>query len=87
MSVAVVDPRLQRLLGGDALAALRKRLRRHFERADPLAPAAVLRIGDLEPHEHLALAALTGRAPRIAGSMRIDLDALDAALRDAGLAD
>ncbi len=87
MSVAVVDPRLQRLLGGDALAVLRKRLRRHFERADPLAPSADLRIGKLSPHEHQALALLTGRAPLVAGSMRIDLDALDAALRDAGLAD
>jgi uncharacterized protein (TIGR02679 family) len=46
----------------------------------------VLRIGDLSPQEHQALALLTGRAPRGAGSMRIDLDALDAALRDAGLA-
>ena len=86
MSTAV-DPRLLRLLGGDALAPLRKRLRRHFERADPLAPAAVLRVGELAPHEHLALAALTGRAPRVAGSMRIDLDTLDAALRSAGLAE
>lgn len=86
MSV-VVDPRLQRLLGGDARAALRKRLRRFFERADPLAPSNDLRIGDLSPQEHLALAALTGRAPRVAGSMRIDLAALDAALRDAGLAE
>ena len=81
-----IDPRLQRLLGGEALAALRKRLRRHFERADPLAAPAELRIGDLSPQEHLALAALTGRAPRTANSMRIDLAALDAALRDAGIA-
>ncbi len=83
----IVDPRLQRLLGGDALATLRKRLRGFFERADPLAPTAELRIGDLSAQEHLALAALTGRAPRVAGSMRIDLEALDAALRDAGLAE
>jgi len=85
MSVAI-DPRLQRLLGGDALAALRKRLRGFFERADPLTPPTDLRIGDLSPQEHLALAALTGRAPRTAHSMRIDIAALDADLRNAGLA-
>jgi len=85
VSVAI-DPRLQRLLGGEALAPLRKRLRGFFERADPLMPPTDLRIGDLSPQEHLALAALTGRAPRTANSMRIDIDALDAALRDAGLA-
>lgn len=82
----LADPRLHRLLGGDALAQLRKRLRRFFERADPLAPPAELRIGDLSPQEHLALAELTGRAPRTANSMRIDLAALDTALHGAGLA-
>jgi len=85
VSVAI-DPRLQRLLGGEALAHLRRRLRGSFERADPLTPPTELRIGDLSPQEHLALAALTGRAPRTANSMRIDIDALDAALRNAGLA-
>ncbi len=81
-----IDPRLQRLLGGEALAALRKRLRGFFERADALAPPTALRLGELSPPEHLALAGLTGRAPRTANSMRIDLQALDAALRAAGIA-
>ena len=83
---AAIDPRLQRLLGGDALGHLRKRLRGFFERADPISAPAELRIVDLSAQEHLALAALTGRAPRIAKSMRIDIAALDAALRGAGIA-
>ncbi len=84
--IDAADPRLQRLLGGEALAALRKRLRGFFERADALVPPAVVRLGELSPQEHLALAALTGRAPRTAHSMRIDIEALDAALRGAGIA-
>lgn len=80
------DARLQRLLGGDALAALRRRLRRHFERRAPDAPAAPLRLADLSAEEHEALALLTGRRPRPSRSMQFDLADLDARLRDAGLA-
>ena len=52
------DERLQRLLGGDALADLRRRLRRHFERADPAAPSGTIRLGNVLAHEYEALARL-----------------------------
>jgi uncharacterized protein (TIGR02679 family) len=81
-----IDPRLRKLLGGDELAALRKRLRRHFERAAPGAPPGLLRLGSLSPAEREALALLTGRPPQDAKSMRIDVTLLDATLRDAGIA-
>jgi uncharacterized protein (TIGR02679 family) len=80
------DDRLQRLLGGDRLAALRKRLRRRFERAAPDQASDSFRISQLTPDEHAALAALTGRRPRFSGSLQIDLAGVDAALRQAGIA-
>ena len=81
------DPRLLRLLGGPSLAALRKRLRRHFERAEAIAPPALLRLNSLSTTEHEALALLTGRPPRAAQSISIDVGSLDAKLRAAGLAE
>jgi hypothetical protein len=78
------DLRLQRLLGGDHLSALRKRLRRRFERGTP---EQTFRISQLTPDEHAALAALTGSRPRFSGSLQIDLQAVDATLREAGIAD
>ena len=81
-----MDPRLHKLLGGDELAALRRRLRRHFERAAPGAPPGLLRLGSLSPAEREALALLTGRPPRDAKSMQIEVALLDASLRDAGIA-
>lgn len=80
------DPRLQALLGGDALAALRKRLRRHFERIEPAAAPRALRLGSLSGIEREALALLAGRPPSDAKSMQLDLSAIDSALRDAGIA-
>ncbi len=80
------DPRLQKLLGGAALAGLRARLRRHFERAAPDAPPGVLRLGSLCATESEALALLTRRLPRQVKSMQIDVAALDTALREAGIA-
>lgn len=80
------DPRLQALLGGDALAGLRRRLRRHFERLDAEAPRKLLRVSGLSALEHDALALLVGASPRAMKSMQIDLAALDTALRDAGIA-
>jgi uncharacterized protein (TIGR02679 family) len=77
------DDRLQRLLGGERLAVLRKRLRRRFERG---ASEGAFRIGQLAPEEHAALAGLTGSRPRFSGSLQIDLPAVDAALRQAGIA-
>jgi uncharacterized protein (TIGR02679 family) len=77
------DERLQRLLGGERLAALRKRLRRRFERGPT---DGTFRIGELTPEEHAALASLTGSRPRFSGSLQIDLPAVDAALHQAGIA-
>jgi uncharacterized protein (TIGR02679 family) len=79
------DSRLLRLLGGGTLATLRQRLRRRFERTEPGAVSS-FRLGGLSPHEHEALGLLTGQRPQLAGSMRIDVAAIDAALRGAGIA-
>lgn len=79
------DSRLQRLLGGSGLLPLRRRLRRHFERQDGDEPRPILQLTRLTAAEHEALALLTGRAPRNARSIRIDIAAVDAALRAAGI--
>ena len=81
------DDRLQRLLGGDALAALRQRLRQRYERAAAEAPLQGFRIERLTADEHAALAALQGRSSRFVASMQIDIAAIDAVLRQAGVAD
>ena len=79
------ETRLQRLLGGDRLAGLRKRLRRRFEHAHPGLLEHV-RIDGLTADEHAVLASLTGRPQRFAASMRIALSLVDASFRDAGIA-
>ncbi len=81
-----MDPRLHKLLGGNELASLRQRLRRHFERAVPGAPPGLLRLGSLGVAEREALALLTGRPPRNTKSMQIDVALLDSMLRDSGIA-
>ncbi|MBA2239583.1 MAG: TIGR02679 family protein [Lysobacter sp.] len=81
------DDRLQRLLGGETLAPLRLRLRRRFERAAAAAGQQAFRIGRLTPAEHAALARLQGRPARFSASMQVDVAVIDAALRDAGVAD
>jgi uncharacterized protein (TIGR02679 family) len=86
MSRMGMDPRLHTLLGGDELAPLRQRLRRHFERAVPGAPPGLLRLGSLSAAERETLALLTGRPPRDSKSMQIDVALLDARLRDADIA-
>jgi uncharacterized protein (TIGR02679 family) len=80
------DLRLQRLLGGDQLAALRLRLRRRFERAQPGLSVDSIKMSGLGPHEHAALASLLGRAPRYARSLQIDVRSVDAALQRSGVA-
>ena len=80
------DARLQRLLGGDALAALRGRLRRRYETAPDDGAIGRFRISGLSEDEHAALAALLGRPPRAAGSLAVDVAALDAALQQSGIA-
>lgn len=76
------DPRLMRLLGGEGLAGLRRRLRQRYERT----MAENFRLNGLTETERNALAGLLGRKPRAAGSMTLDVGELDAALQHAGLA-
>jgi len=80
------DLRLQRLLGGPELDALRQRLRRRFELADAEQSLSSVHLSNLSPVEYSALCQLTGRPSRIARSMTLDIADLDARLRDAGLA-
>jgi uncharacterized protein (TIGR02679 family) len=78
--------RLHRLLGGGALADLRRRLRRHFERADPVAISGTIRLANVSAHEYEALARLIGRRPRQASSIQIDVAVIDANLSRAEIA-
>jgi uncharacterized protein (TIGR02679 family) len=80
------DERLRRVLGGDNLAALRKRLRQRFERAPLDANVETFRIGSLTREEHAALAALLGRPQRYSSSMLVDVRLADAAFQNAGIA-
>ena len=81
-----LDERLQRLLGGDPLVSLRKRLRQRFERGALEGGAESFRLSNLTVDEHTALASLLGRPVRFASSMQVDVHAIDAALRRAGIA-
>jgi len=76
------EARLHRLLGGEALANLRRRLRGRFERG----ATGAFRLTGLTAFEREALAGMLGRPPRRADSMSLDTIELDAALRRAGLA-
>lgn len=75
--------RLRRLLGGPELAELRRRLRSRYERGSP---GGEFTLGRLDVAERRALEGLTGRPVRSAGSMRLRMTELDAALARAGLA-
>jgi len=81
------DERLQRLLGGEPLVQLRLRLRQRFERAASGAEVQDFRLARLSAAEHAALAALQGRPARFAASIEVDVTAIDAGLRQAGVAD
>lgn len=83
MDAPPVDPRLLRLLGGEALAGLRGRLRQRYERG---AAGGAFRLNDLSEVERGALSGLLGRPARRAGSMALDTAELDSALRHAGIA-
>lgn len=80
------DSRLQRLLGGDSLTSLRKRLRHRFERGPLDGKLGRLRILNLGEDEHAALAGLMGRPARFSSSIQIDIPVIDAALSRAGVA-
>jgi uncharacterized protein (TIGR02679 family) len=83
---APLDDRLQRLLGGEHLAPLRKRLRRRFERAPLERAVGQIRVDGLGTEEHAALAALLGRPQRYASSLQFDLELADGNLRRSGVA-
>jgi uncharacterized protein (TIGR02679 family) len=82
ITVAADDARLQRLLGGDELATLRRRLRARFERG---APSDEFSLSKLNSAERRALEGLLGRSVRSASSMRLKLSELDTAIARAGL--
>ncbi|MDO1528510.1 TIGR02679 family protein [Fulvimonas sp. R45] len=84
---ATADPRLQRLLGGPELAAVRQRLRRRFEQVEPDVSLESVRLDKLDPDAHRALCQLSGRPSRLSRSMTLDIADLDIRLRAAGLAD
>lgn len=81
------DERLERLLGGDALAQLRLRLRQRFERAGAGDDVSSFRMANLSTAERAALAALQGSAAATSSSMRVDIVAIDEALKRAAVAD
>ncbi|WP_428667551.1 TIGR02679 family protein [Reyranella sp.] len=81
-----LDDRLQRLLGGEHLAPLRKRLRRRFERAPLDSAIAQIRVDGLGAEEHAALAVLLGRPQRYASSLQFDVELADGNLRRSGVA-
>ena len=78
-----IDPKLERRLGGSELSALRRRLRRHFERHGDNPEIRVLQLTGLSPTEHEALALIVGLPSRFTPSVRIDIAQFDAALRNA----
>lgn len=80
------DGRLQRLLGGESLSSLRKRLRKRFERGPADGKLERLRIANLGVNEHAALAGLMGRSVRFSSSMQIDVELVGEALNRAGIA-
>jgi uncharacterized protein (TIGR02679 family) len=80
------DGRLQRLLGGESLSSLRRRLRQRFERGPADGKLERLRIANLGADEHAALAGLMGRSVRFSSSMQIDVPLIDEALNRAGIA-
>lgn len=83
---AAVDPRLMRLLGGEALADLRQRLRRRYEQGLAEAEPASVRLAGLSETEYSAVAALLGLPARHRTSVQVDIAAVDAALKNAGIA-
>jgi uncharacterized protein (TIGR02679 family) len=80
------DPRLVRLLGGESLAGLRRRLRRRYELAYPDKATTTLRLTGLNETEYASLAGLLGLPARHRSSVQIEIAALDAVLSGAGIA-
>ncbi|RZN07291.1 TIGR02679 family protein [Bradyrhizobium genosp. SA-3] len=82
----LIEPRLQRLLGGTEYANLRKRLRDRFARAPEGEEVESFRIGKLTSDEHALLASLLGRHVRHSSSLQVDVGRVDATFRDSGIA-
>ena len=81
-----VDERLVRLLGGAELSDLRVRLRRRYELGPADGNSPSIQVGKLNQTERAALASLVGRKGGVAASIIIDVNAVDRALSDAGIA-
>ncbi len=84
MTMPCDEERLQRLLGGPALADLRRRLRDRYEKG--VSRDAFTLVG-LKASERRALTGLLGRPTVAADSMRVRHSDLDQALMRAGIAD
>lgn len=84
--IDTAEARLQRLLGGDNLSPLRKRLRRRFERAPLDGTVDLIRVDKLTFEEHATLASLVGRPCRYSSSMQINVGLVDSLLKQAGIA-
>lgn len=82
----MADQRLINLLGGPALATLRKRLRRRFAQSPSEGHVDSFRLTGLSHVEYDALAQLQGLPARRAHSIVVDVAAIDAALHNAGIA-
>jgi uncharacterized protein (TIGR02679 family) len=77
---------LVRLLGGAELSDLRVRLRRRYELGPADGKLPSIQVGKLNQTERAALASLVGRKGGVAASIIIDVNAVDRALSDAGIA-
>jgi len=83
--VAVDRERARELFGGEDLGWVIERLRRRLERREPL--EGRLRLDAPTDAQRVALEALTGRRPRAARSISIEVSDLLAVVRHAGIAD
>lgn len=83
---STIDERLVRLLGGAQLSDLRARLRRRYELGPADGKLSSIQVGKLNQTERFALASLVGRKGGVATSITIDVDEVDRALSDAGIA-
>lgn len=75
--------RLQRLLGGSALAGLRARLRKRYEQGRG---GGAITLGGLSADERAALCGMLGRPAASGASLRFDVGQLDAVLLASGAA-
>lgn len=83
---STTDERLVRLLGSAELSDLRARLRRRYEFGPADGKLLSIHVGKLNQTERSALASLVGRKGGVATSITIDVDEVDRALSDAGIA-